>query len=345
MHRGSTTGSSAGFKAVVLYIKAGSRGPNRFQRLRSHLPSQTKPVYIPNSLEICGPLPVCSGSLPTSNSSARRCPGEGPGTPGRCPGGTSPEGRTGIPRQRCPAAGGCPGVQPGWRDAAPAEPRAGGPGAGGSRTEAHVHGVAQGGQGPPVSHGADGRSQPQRLLVLAQRRAAPPLPVRLVHMDGEGRLLLLPAGRPRRRAMALAAAPRRLRGQRPVSAAGSPARPLTAALTAPAPPARLPPHSPAPGARAAAGRPAAAPAPRGCRRAAALCRPGARSPGSLAPPAWPRPGAPPQRGRRAENRTGRAGRAGREAAERGGGAAGRGMGASRAAVPRPPTLAPLRAFK
>lgn len=84
-----------------------------------------------------------------------------------------------------------------------------------SRTEAQLHGVAQGGQGPPLPQGTHGRTQPQRRLLLLPRRDAPlpprlPLPIGLVHMDGEGLML-----QPRRRSMALAAAPRRLWGERP----------------------------------------------------------------------------------------------------------------------------------
>lgn len=89
-----------------------------------------------------------------------------------------------------------------------------------SPTEAQVHGVAQGGQGPPLPQGTHGRTQPQRRLLLLPRQDAPlpprlPLPIGLIHMDGEGLILMLLLLQPRRRSMALAAAPRCLWEERP----------------------------------------------------------------------------------------------------------------------------------
>lgn len=89
-----------------------------------------------------------------------------------------------------------------------------------SRTEAQLHGVAQRGQGPPLAQRTHGRTQPQRRLLLLPRRDAPlpprlPLAIGLVHMDGEGLVLMLLLLQPRRRSVALAAAPRRLWGERP----------------------------------------------------------------------------------------------------------------------------------
>lgn len=160
-----------------------------------------------------------------------------------------------------------------------------------SRTKAQLHGIAQGRQGPPLPQGADGRTQPQRRLLLLARRAAPPPPLllplaaRFVHMDAEG---LLPAGQPprrhRRSAMALAAAPRRLRGERPVSAPGArPGRagqapPLTAAARSRPPPR---PRSRRPGPLTCGGTPARCWAPRS--RPSATRVPAAAAGGALPP--------------------------------------------------------------
>lgn len=219
-------------------VIAGSKEPNWFQQLKKGSPELNQTGPRPRQLEDLqfssssvwksfprvtpqhnpAHLPASRGKDPADSGAARGCcrgeqMGRGPQEP-----------RAALPSQRaCRLAAWLGGTGRGGAAEAPVCACVGVRCV--SRTEAQLHGVVQGRQGPPLPQGADGRTQPQRRLLFLGRRAAPPplLPVRFVHMDGKG---LLSSDRPpHRRSMALTAAPLRLRGERPVSAADGPARP------------------------------------------------------------------------------------------------------------------------
>lgn len=206
---GQVIDTSAGLKSCCM-VMAGSKEPNWFQQLKKVSPK----------LNQTGPCPRQLQDLQSSSSSVwksfpRVTPQHNPAH--------LPASRGKDPTDLGAARGCCRGEQMGR---GPQEPRAALPSQRArrsaaeapvcvyvccvSRTEAQLHGVVQGRQGPPLPQGADGRTQPQRRLLFLGRRAAPPplLPVRFVHMDGKG---LLPSDRPpHRRSMALTAAPLRL---------------------------------------------------------------------------------------------------------------------------------------
>lgn len=214
-------------------------GSNQFQQLKGHLLNQPKPVYAPDSFRILQLALETILEVTPLHSPAHlhaswgrtlqtqvlpRATAEGAAV------GWGPQEPPESPGQHCSLSGRTarlPGYQAGLGQGVLGGCRSTGA-RGASRTKAQLHGIAEGRQGPPLPQGADGRTQPQRRLLLLARRAAPPpplLPIWFVHMDGEG---LLPADQPPRHrhgAMALTAAPRRLWGERPVSAAGSPAGP------------------------------------------------------------------------------------------------------------------------